>query len=160
MSAVKSANVLQLFRSVVSRVRHPRSAPRYDIGLDASLSVTVMPEESGLISPPAHARLEGLTRNVSESGVAVVVPSVLIGTHMISVGGTLRMTLDLGPERRVTMTAVVVRREPVGMAKHPDYLLGMKIIAMGESDHAAYAEYLRARSLEQTVSQSGEEVRL
>lgn len=82
----------------------------------------------------------GTTREISESGVTFVVPSV--DSAGMSLGGALQIVLKL-PVRLVEMSVIVVRHErlPEG------YLVGARITGMSKGDRAHYIEYMRRLSM-------------
>ena len=89
--------------SLLRRPRTPgrRAAPRFAVGLDARLLLTA--------TAGGGARLVGATLNVSETGLAVVLPGS--GHRSVGEGSRLHIRLELFPDGVVEMEGVVVRRE-------------------------------------------------
>ena len=95
-------------------------------------------------SPPGgetRRRLEGYTRDISEEGLALVVPSLHADDRRLGGGGeALEITLDLRVAS-VRMLAEAVRREQLtgGAA---GCLIAVRVRQMGEGDRALLARYL------------------
>src|SRR5215213_10526181 len=120
-------------RYLLSRFRgslgNRRRAPRYDARL--SFSVSIVNEEAGRENPRPPQTLVGRTRNLSETGLALVVPSLRLGTNKLNDGNsTLRLMLDL-PTGTAEIHVVPVRSQQLG-EKDSDtgYLIGAKITYM------------------------------
>ena len=119
--------------------RDRRQSPRFGVSLRCAVSLPA--EDEDLLFP--QARLEGRTRDVSESGLGVVLPSIYIGfACVVDEGRALRLALSL-PSGAVEMNATpahYIRLDESG--EQTSYLVGLRITAMGEEDRARYAEYL------------------
>ncbi|MDQ3908396.1 MAG: PilZ domain-containing protein [Acidobacteriota bacterium] len=144
---------MSVLGNLLARLRKPRgerrAAPRYGTHLENRLTVHVHLADSKLERPrdqraPQH--LVGYTRDVSESGLGVVLPDVRIaGRAVVGRDRTLRVQLGL-PGRVVEMSAVAVRQAPLegGEAGH---LVGMQIQEMSHDDRAYYTKFLRSLAL-------------
>ncbi len=129
-----------------------RRAPRIDVQLETqvqprlliSVSFAGEPKETaGALQP---VKLIGSARNISESGLAIVVPSVRVGFRSITEeNAVLRILLDINQKGLIEMEAMTVRSEQVD-AKDKDkgHLIGVCITNISESDRARYLEYLEA----------------
>ena len=144
-----------LIHQLVTRLRRAwannrRGAERYDAELEAQIGARLLLSISlphGEERPGADARarqLIGSTRNVSETGLAIVVPTLRVGSNLITEENcTLRIVLDIYPEGVVEMDATVVHHSQVDEKdKEAGYLVGVSIGEMSEDDRRRYLEYL------------------
>jgi hypothetical protein len=131
----------ELLRSIAGRLRHlvgdRRRAPRHRAQL--AVVVSLLEERSG--APPT---LAGQTRDVSETGLGVVLPSIRVGDrYLAGEGQTLRVVLRL-PDTQARLYATPVRYErldPEGA--ETGYLLGLRLTGGDERDRAAFDAYLK-----------------
>jgi hypothetical protein len=88
--------------------------------------------------------LEGYTRDVSETGLALIVPAVRIGEHYLTgAGRTLRITLEF-PTGPIQMDVVPVRYERLDESEtEKGYLVGVSITEMSDHDRATFTDYMR-----------------
>ena len=132
----------ELLRSITSRLRdfvgNRRRAPRYRVKLSAFVAVL----DAAQGAPPS-AGLAGHTRDLSDGGLALLLPAVRVGgRYLVGEGVKLRITLKLeGGSARLYGTPV--RYEQLDGAP-PDarYLVGVRLDDAG--DRAALAEYLKS----------------
>ena len=90
--------------------------------------------------------LEGHTRDISESGLALVVSSLRLGDNFLTDEAcTLRIVLLDVPSGQVEIQAEPVRYEQLG---GPDsaHLIGVRIKHMSDSDRYRYLQYLSTLS--------------
>ena len=129
-----------LVRSVVSRfsrfVADRRGAPRVSARLPFSISVQAA---SG--NGSRERLLEGYTRDVSASGLGLIVRTVRVDSYYIFVDGRPRKLVLRLPKGPVTMLVLPVRSERLGESGDC-YLIGARITAIGEEDRRRYLEYL------------------
>lgn len=131
-----------LLRSITSRLRdfvgNRRRAPRHRVKLSAFVAVL----DAAPCAPPA-AGLAGYTRDLSDGGLALLLPSVRVGgRYLVGEGVKLRITLKLdGASARLYGTPV--RYEQLDGAP-PDarYLVGVRLDDAG--DRAILADYLKS----------------
>ena len=124
-----------------NRGRERRLSPRYAAVLECAVSLPEGERSSGLLFP--HTSLECRTRDVSETGLGIVAPSVYIGYDcIIDQGRTLiiRLALPTGPVEIKATAVHYVRRDRDG--EEAIYLIGLSIVAMGDVERARYAEFL------------------
>lgn len=123
------------------------------------VTISIMPEDpcrlsrrGGRRSEPeiddesATLSVKGVTKDLSENGLAFIVPSVRLGQHYL-VGQarlTLGITLDL-PNGKVCFKAVGERYEQFGESASAavKYLIGASITEISVADRNAFTEYLR-----------------
>ena len=139
----------ELLRSIISQLRqhvgNRRAAPRYTTHLEAALILSISLSEGGNKSnaggPPL--RLAGYTRDISESGLALIVPSIHIGgQYLTNQGRTLDITLKL-PTGPIQLQATPARYSPLEEdAKDTGYIVGVRITQIGERERALYKSYL------------------
>ncbi len=131
-------------RIIASRLRefvgNRRRAPRRYVRL--AVFVSLLDPAPG--APPAGG-VAGHTRDLSESGLGVVLPAIRLGDrYLVGEGATLRLTLKLG-EQSARLYGTPVRYErldggPDGQSD-PGFLLGIRLHEDG--DRHLLADYLK-----------------
>lgn len=127
-----------------------RRAVRYPAQLDARLlfQISVVPDNADAeitTASPDTLKLVGHTRNISETGLAFIVPTLRIGDQFARViGSRLRITLYL-PSGHVEIRATPVRYErlPPTDAER-GYLIGVRITEMADHEWVRVVEYVRS----------------
>jgi hypothetical protein len=122
-----------------------RGAPRCAAYLESRLlfSLSLEDKEDGAEAATLPAILEGYTRNLSETGLALVVPSLNLGGRYLNlVGSPLHIMLEL-PAGRVRIRATPVRCERLD-GKEEGYLIGLCITEMNDSEWVRLVQYVRA----------------
>jgi hypothetical protein len=135
----------EVMRSFAARLRefigNHRRAPRHRARLP--LNVSLVNNGSGARTT---TMLQGHTRDVSATGLALVVPSIRIGDrYLTGENRTLDIALDLA-SGRVQLQAAPMRYEPLELDKsktETGYLIGAHIKAMSGTDRARFSEYLQ-----------------
>lgn len=137
----------ELLRSIVGRLRqhvgNRRAAPRHMAHLEAGLILSVSLGETGARTG-APIRIVGYTRDLSESGLALIVPAIHVGgQYLTSQNRALEITLKL-PTGPIQLQAKPVRYSPLDDedGKDTGYIVGVQITAMSEADRARYQAYL------------------
>ena len=127
-----------------------RAAPRFTTHLERRLVVNV----SLLDMKPDGSRgptvLAGFTRDVSESGLGIVLPDIRIGKSSVTrPDKTLRIMLGL-PGEPVEIHALPVRYVELEEGGESDgYLVGVRIIEISERDRSRYQEFLKTLSIKE-----------
>ena len=147
-------NVSTLIRSLKGRLREyvgdrrhtpRRKKARYQSRLPFTLSLLDAKEDAAGASSSARKRtLSGRTRDLSETGLTLVVPAVRLGDRYLTDGESrLRITLEL-PTEPVELTAMPVRFKQFEEGE-PEigYLIGVQIAQMSPQHHSQYIEHLR-----------------
>ena len=119
--------------------RDRRLSPRFSASLPCSVSLPA--EDEDLLFP--QAKLTGRTRDISESGLGLIVPSIYIGfACIVDEGRTLDTVLELPTGVvELQMTAVhYIRLDEQG--QDAAYLIGARITNISEADRARYLAYL------------------
>jgi hypothetical protein len=147
----------ELLRSLISQLRqhvgNRRAAPRYATHLEAALILSISLGETGSSnrnSGSAPLRLAGYTRDISESGLALIVPAIHIsGQYLTTQNRILELTLKL-PNGSVQLQATPVRYRPLEEdAKDTGYIIGVQITQMSETARALYKAYLEKLTTEE-----------
>ncbi len=141
----------ELLRTIINSLRqhvgNRRAAPRYTTHLDAALilSVSVGAGAGGnrVDKEGGGLRLAGYTRDISQTGLAIIVPAIHIGgQYLTSQNRMLEITLRL-PGGHIQLQATPVRYSPLEEdAKDTGYVIGVRITSMPPRDRARYDAYL------------------
>jgi hypothetical protein len=139
----------EFLRSIVNRLRehvgNRRAAPRYPTHLEVALILSVSVSDGGKAQlETSPLRLAGYTRDISESGLALIMPAIHIGgQYLNSPNRTLDITIKL-PTGPVHLQATPVRYSPLDEdAKDTGYIIGVEITGMSQQDRARYEAYLK-----------------
>jgi hypothetical protein len=126
-----------------------RRAPRCDAHLAARLhfSLSLREAEAGKDSSKLPASLAGFTRNISETGLSLVVTSSQFCERSFdSVSEGLRIMLEL-PTGKVHIHATLVRCEPLKDQANQNralgYLMSACITEMNDSEWVRLVQYVR-----------------
>ncbi|HEY3103290.1 MAG TPA: PilZ domain-containing protein [Pyrinomonadaceae bacterium] len=144
----------ELIRSVVSRVRvyfkDHRQTPRLRVRLLFSIAVSRKARANG--AAPQDRTLKGHTRDISASGLALMLPQIhLDGYHLAAEGRELQVTLELPTG---TMPLVVIPRRYEKLEESElgcNYLIGARIVQITEEDRTRLESFI-AHSLSGNVS--------
>lgn len=130
----------ELVRSVVSRfsrfVADHRGAPRLSVRLPFSISIHGTNGNGG-----RERLLEGYTRDISASGLGLIVRTVRIDSYYIFVDGRPRKLVLQLPRGPVTMLVLPVRSERLGESGD-GYIVGAQITDISQEDRVRYLEFL------------------
>lgn len=141
----KVPKMLQLIRSLEANVRKlvrsVRQSPRH--GPHLPFTLTMLDQRKGHTS--RHAiKLNGHTRNISETGIALIVPAIRKGDHHLAARNRrLLIVLEL-PTGTIRLQAAPVRYER--LSNGTGYLVGARIISMSDSDKLRFLKYLQRLS--------------
>ncbi|HEY0005629.1 MAG TPA: PilZ domain-containing protein [Pyrinomonadaceae bacterium] len=123
-----------------------RASPRRAASLEARLlfSLTTRAEIKEDRSEAPQLTLKGRTRNLSETGLALEVPSIRLGRQYLNVvGSDLSINLEL-PSGPVGIKATPVRCERIKKETEQSYLLGVRIIEMSDGEWVRLVQYVRS----------------
>ncbi|HEV3470047.1 MAG TPA: PilZ domain-containing protein [Pyrinomonadaceae bacterium] len=116
-----------------------RLKPRFNVRLPCTVA---LPEgERDILFPDAALRCR--TRDLSETGVGLVAPSIYLGyTCAVDEGRLLLVELELpaGPVRMLAAAAHYLRLDRAG--EEASYLIGLRINEMGDAARALFNGYL------------------
>ena len=129
-------------RSIASRLRQfvadRRRAPRYKVRLPVLVSLL----DAASNAQPANA--SGHTRDVSEDGLAVMLPNIRVGErYLVGDAVTLRITLKL-PDASVRLYCTPVRYERLEEGQpDPGFIIGIRLDEASDRDRALLYDYLK-----------------
>jgi hypothetical protein len=130
-------------RTITRRLRefvgNRRRAPRLKVRLAAAVSLL---DAGGSAHP---ATLSGHTRDLSTSGLGVVLPAIRVGErYLVGESHTLRVVLKLpGTHARLYGTPVRYERLESDDQQDRGYLVGIRFTETDDPDYLAFIEYLR-----------------
>lgn len=135
----------ELVRSMVTRLRgyfaDRRAAPRRPLRLDCAVGLHDPRRDADATRPPAP-HLDAYTRDLSLTGLGLVVPAIRIGERYLT-DAPLRVLLQ-HPTGPLELTAHPVRYEQLPPdADERGYLLGLRITGMADADRARFEKHLR-----------------
>jgi hypothetical protein len=137
----------ELVRSIIARLRgavgNRRRAKRYRVRLALSVSlldVKVVAESAIARRPP---KIEGHTRDLSATGIGLVVPTIRVGEYYLTgQGRRLLLTLEL-PTGPLSIHVHPVRYEQLDEGStETGYIIGAQITEMSDADRARFNAYL------------------
>jgi hypothetical protein len=140
----------ELVRFIASRLRefvgNRRRAPRYATHLEAGLALSIsLPNAKAAAAKGAGQllKLAGYTRDVSSTGLALVVPTIRVGGQYITgENRTLEIMLKL-PTGQIQIKATSVRYAPLEEeGTDTGYLIGVAIVSMSDEDRKLFDAYL------------------
>ena len=142
-------------RSIASRLRefvgNRRRAPRYVTHLEVGLALSVsMPGGNAMTRAAGQPlRLAGYTRDISASGLALIMPSIRIGGQYITgENRTLQIILKL-PTGTIEIYGTPVRYSPLDEeGADTGYIIGVQITTMSDQDRARYNAYIESMKTE------------
>ncbi len=135
-----------MIKAVSARLRpivaERRRLPRYKTRRSARLFDATLPDPTGH-GPRPLLPMVGYTRDISETGLAIVVTSDSLGGHTDElIGRELRIVLDL-PAGLTHLRGTVVRGQQIeGEAGGRDHLIGIRITRMNDKEWADMVRYI------------------
>ena len=149
----------EVIRSVVSRVRvffkDRRHSPRLRVRLLFTVSIHKEGELSG--SRKRAQTLRGHTRDISEKGLALLVPQVHLDGHHLAAGGReLEIELELDRGQPISMRVMPGRYERLEEADSGcTYLIGARIVSLPEADRLRYLAFVTDNAKQAPKRQNG-----
>jgi c-di-GMP-binding flagellar brake protein YcgR len=116
-----------------------RQFPRREAQRKARLVFTVAVAGGGAFTRTVP--VEGYTRDISESGLALVVPSLRSGSVYLTAGSKLRIVILNLPTGEVEIEAAPVRYEE--LPEGEGHLIGVRITQISDRDRARLAQYIK-----------------
>jgi hypothetical protein len=138
----------ELIRSIAARLRsivgNRRQSPRLKTKLPLTVSIAGRQTKAAATGARRAPVLSGHTRDLSATGLAFILPSILLGEqHLTGEGRTLHISLEL-PAGPIMIQAVPARYERLEEeATEKLYLIGARITKMSDEDRARFEEYLK-----------------
>lgn len=156
----------ELVRSIANRLRefvgNRRRAPRYrtHVKVTVALSDTKAAGIHTSASGGSLPTLKGHARDVSATGLALVMPAIRIGgRYLTGEGQDLLITLDLPPQP-VKIHARPVRYEQLEKDDEDiGYLIGVHITSIADGERTRYTQYLGTLTEKTGWSRRGESIR-
>jgi len=144
----------ELIRSFANRLRelmgNRRRAPRYVTHLEAGLALSISMPSSKATPEQAERlgrslKLSGYTRDISATGLALIVPSIRVGGQYITgENRTLQIMLKL-PQGAVEIYGTPVRYSPLDEGgTDTGYIIGVNITSMSDEDRARFNGYIES----------------
>jgi len=132
----------ELPRRIVSRLRRFIGNRRRHRRVQVRLTVTLSLSDPRVNSNGARRlpSLNGHTLDISNTGLALIVPAIRIGEHYLA--GTdrkLHVKLEL-PSGPVEMKVATVRYE--SLEDDSGYLIGARILEMSDTDRVSFEKYV------------------
>ena len=134
-------------RTIVSRLRQyvgdRRTSRRQSVRLEFSLSL--VSSTKNLNGTRRIEKMEGHTLDLSENGMALIVPRITLGDHhLVSENRGLNVILNL-PDGPVEMQTRPVRYKRLEEQKYEmGYLIAVKIVTMAADERARFSEYVES----------------
>lgn len=118
-----------------------RIAPRYKVRLETRVLIIAEQEAEG--GQGEVLPLAGYTRDISESGIALVISGEdMAALSELGDGYTLRLVLTL-PAGPVQLTVTPVRYQRLGETEGADFLIGAQVTDMSGRDRVLFMEFIR-----------------
>jgi hypothetical protein len=136
----------ELIRSVVSRLRiyvnDRRQSPRLRIRLLFTVSLRRPTNGNGHNKPKKVLR--GHTRDISRSGLALLLPQAHVDGRHLAAEGELEVTLELPGGAPILMIAAPRRYEHLEKSELGcTYLIGARIVHIDDDNRARYLSFIR-----------------
>lgn len=135
----------ELIRSVVSRLRvyvnDRRQSPRLRIRLLFTVSLRRPANGNGLNK--REMVLRGHTRDISDCGLALLLPQAHLDGHHLAAEGELEVNLELPGGAPILMIAVPRRYEQLEKSELGcTYLIGARIVHIDDENRARYLSFI------------------
>ena len=107
------------------------------------LTVSILYQKTATVSVPCSPSLTGYLRDISRTGVSLVVPSIRFGNcSLVSGSYALGATIEL-PHGSVSMQVAPVRYDRLS-AEHGKsrYLIGARIMQIADTDRKRLLQYI------------------
>lgn len=137
----------ELLRTFVGRIREFAGDRRHSARRRARLDFTVTPAVLAKVNGLRPSSLHGYTRDISPSGLGLIVPAIRIEDRYLA-GGNCRLVLSLElPQETIQMIVTSFRYEPLEDEEDQGYLIGARITDMSEHDRERFMTYLHELEL-------------
>lgn len=138
----------ELLRTIVGRLREiagdRRYAYRHRVKVPCSVSIHSLAEQANGRRPvPA---MQGHTRDISATGVGLIVPAIRIGEHYLTgEDRLLKIVLEL-PSGAIQMIVTPVRYEPIeGDEDEQGFIIGATITQSSPQDRESLKSFLKSK---------------
>ena len=137
---------MELARAIVSRLRQFVGDRRHAKRIKVRLAFTISLAGPAVSSNGSKrvSSLKGHTLDLSATGIALVVPSIIIGEHhLVGENRNLNVRLEL-PDGPMDLQVAPIRYESLDEHEtETGYLVGTKITRITENDQARLNEYVQ-----------------
>lgn len=121
----------------------PTVAARHHLRMSFNLSVLEPRRGGGIGGEATPMMMEGYTRDVSATGLALVVPTLSLGGRDLSrLGQAFLLELDL-PSGPLRFQAAAARHEQLDVEGEDRYVLGVRITEISERDRDRFTRFLK-----------------
>lgn len=137
----------ELLRSIIARLRtvagNRRRARRYRVRLSVEISLLGVKSSAESAQSRRPLKVLGHTRDLSETGLALIVPTIRAGEHYLTgEGRRLLVALD-HPHGPILLEVSPVRYEQLDESEtETGYLIGARITEMSDADRTRFKAYL------------------
>lgn len=136
----------ELVRSIIGRISEIIGSHHHARRHDVRLPLTIYLHDSGARRARASGPLSisGYTRNISDTGLSLVIPSVHCGNrYLMDTELSLRIQIEL-PEGAISFGVAPVRYEMLDEKQAEwGYLIGMRITEIDDTERQRLVQYLR-----------------
>src|SRR5918911_1371009 len=134
-------------RSIVTRLRayvaDRRRSPRFRVRLTCTVSLHE-PDDARRATTQTAQTVTGYTRDLSASGLALVLPAVRVGERYLTAAGTTLRIQLAHPTGALELLATPVHYDQLeGEAEDKGFLVGVRIVEMSEQNRARYEAHLK-----------------
>lgn len=137
----------ELVRSIIARLRgavgNRRRARRYRVSMTASISLVDVKQVAESAIARRTPKIEGHTRDLSSTGVALIVPTIRVGEYYLTGEGRRLLVTLQHPMGPLSIRVTPVRYEQLDEGDtETGYLIGTHITEMSDEDRARFNAYL------------------
>ncbi len=142
----------ELLRSIITRLRGAmgdrRHARRYQARLRVSVSLLDVKMAAESAIPRRLPQVEGYTLDLSETGMALIVPTIRAGEYYLTGEGRRLLVTLAHPTGPLSLHVIPVRYEKLDDDKaETGYLIGVRITEVNEADRARFNAYLEEQGI-------------
>jgi hypothetical protein len=144
----------ELMRSIITRLRsvvgNRRRARRVRARLPFSVSLLDVKTVAESAVPRSLPQVEGHTRDLSETGLALVVPTIRIGDHYLTGTGRRLLVTLRHAQGPLAIHVTPVRYEQLDEdSTERGYLIGVRIEEIDDTDRARFVAFLQEQDEKQ-----------
>lgn len=138
----------ELIRSIAARFReylgNRRRSPRYSVRLSVKVSTVQAAKRTARAFSTERDALYGYTRDISASGLALILPAIRISNiYLTGEDRVLEILIEYESEP-IVIYGVAARYEKLDdTGADKGYLIGVRITEMSEEDSARYTSLLK-----------------
>ncbi len=141
----------ELLRSIITRLRGvmgDRRRARRPVRLRVSVSLLDVKPAAESAIPRRPPQVEGYTLDLSETGMALVVPTIRAGEYYLTGEGRRLLVTLAHPTGPLSLHVIPVRYEKLDEDKtETGYLIGVRITEINDADRARFNAYLEEQGM-------------